>query len=40
MHDRGNGGDLIPDEADPRDPAPMALAPREPEGRGPRPPVV
>ncbi len=31
---------MIPDEADPRDPAPRALAPREPEGRGARPPVV
>lgn len=35
-----NGGDLIPDEADPRDSAPMALAPEEPAGRAPRPPVV
>ena len=31
---------MIPDETDPRSPAPRALAPREPEGRGPRPPVV
>ena len=35
-----NGGDLIPDEADPRDPAPMALAPEQRAGRVPRPPVV
>ncbi len=40
LETQGDGGDLIPDEADPRDPAPMALAPSEPEGRGPRPPMV
>src|SRR5881628_841674 len=34
------GGDLIPEEADPWDPAPLALAPEEPESRDARRTVV
>src|SRR5205809_6472762 len=34
------GGDLIPQETDPRDPAPRALAPEEPESRNPPRAVV
>src|SRR5207247_7358755 len=35
-----DGGDLIPEETDPRDPAPRALAPEEPESRHPPRAVV